>query len=68
MSWHYQIQEFEDILGKFYQIVEVYSCGAQTEDGITPMGKTPEELFRELERMLKDAKKYPVLPLLPHKD
>lgn len=59
---HYQIQEYECAGSKYYQIVEIYSYGARTENGIMPIGETPEELIQELERILKDAKKYPVLP------
>lgn len=61
-TWHYQIQEYDDKGQKYYQIIEVYSHGAKTENGVTPMGETPEQLIQDLERMLKDAKKYPVLP------
>ena len=65
-TWHYQIQEFcytdvLDVCHTYYQMIEVYSSGAKTENGITPMGETPEELINELERMIADAKKYPHL-------
>lgn len=66
-TWHYQIQEFRytdglDVTRTYYQIIEVYSSGAQTENGIAPMGETPEELIKDLEHMLEDAKKHPVRP------
>jgi hypothetical protein len=66
-KWHYQIKEFRytdvlDVARTYYQIVEVYSSGAQTSQGIMPMGETPEELIRDLERMLDEGNKLPVLP------
>lgn len=60
MSWHYQIQQFEDKGQDYYMMVEVYTNGARSLDGI-PMGETPQELIDDLQRMLDDAKKYPVL-------
>jgi hypothetical protein len=67
-TWHYQIQEFcytdaLEVRHTYYQIVEVYSHGAKTENGITPMGATPEELIFDLERMLSDARYREVLRL-----
>lgn len=66
-TWHYQIQEFcytdvLDVKRTYYQIIEVYSHGAKTENGVAPMGETPEELIQDLERMLEGAKTHPVLP------
>lgn len=60
-KWHYQIQQFEDKGEVYYMIVEVYSNGARTQNGVCPMGETPEELISELQHMLNDAKKYPFL-------
>ena len=66
-TWHYQIQEFcytdvLDVKRTYYQIIEVYSHGTKTENGVTPSGETPEELIQDLERMLEGAKTHPVLP------
>lgn len=61
MSWHYQIQQFEDTGQDYYMVVEVYTHGARSLDGIRPMGETPQELINDLQRMLDDVRKYPVL-------
>ena len=65
-TWYYQIHEFHrtdalDVAHTYCQIIEVYSSGPRT-DGTTPMGETPEELIEDPQRMMKDSKKYPVLP------
>jgi hypothetical protein len=61
MSWHYRIRR--RVIGeeKIFDIVEIYTTAGYTINGITPMGNTKKELFKELEMMLADAKKYPVL-------
>jgi hypothetical protein len=62
-TWHYQIQERADMGQKFYDIVEVYSDGSRTVNGIRPGGDTPEELIQTLERMLSDARHREVLTI-----
>ncbi|MGL5936646.1 MAG: hypothetical protein ACRCZI_13615 [Cetobacterium sp.] len=60
--WHYQIKKTVGEPNEtFFEIVEVYTNPTGWTDGIYPIGNTPEELIRELERMLADARKYPVL-------
>ena len=62
MSWHYQIRRKEIDDTVLYDIVEVYTDPyVWTVQGMRPCGDTPEEVIIELQRMLKDAKAYPVL-------
>jgi hypothetical protein len=63
MSWHYRIRKRKAPENKKYifDIVEFYGKRSWTVQGIKPYGDTKEELIQELERMLSDAKKYPVL-------
>ena len=60
--WHYQIRRRVINGEKEFDIVENYdTIGAWTECGVSPIGNTKKELLVDLERMLEDAKKYPVL-------
>lgn len=62
MSWHYQIRKRMVGDAVRFDIVEYYTdFAAWTENGMRPQGNTKSEVIRELERMLKDAKKYPIL-------
>ena len=61
MRWHYQIRQ-RDIDGAlFFDIVEMFDGPiGWTEDSMAPSGDTPGELLADLERMLADAKRYPI--------
>lgn len=60
--WHYNIRKPEVGGMVFYGIVKKYRDPAVwTVSSVTPLGKTKQELMRTLERMLRDAKKYPVI-------
>lgn len=58
-EWHYAIGK--DKYGHHY-IIEVYDNGSWTEP-IEPMGETVNELLRDLQAMLEDAKYYPVIDM-----
>lgn len=63
MSWHYRMRkrDFGDGV-VWYEMAEFYpDLGVWSSEGESPLGDTPEELIKTLERMLADAKKYPVL-------
>ncbi|MEK9894921.1 MAG: hypothetical protein VW577_05360 [Pelagibacteraceae bacterium] len=60
MGWHYQIRKRRLNGELWFDMVEVYDHG-WTVDGIEPGGDTPEEVIRDLQRMLADAHAYPVL-------
>ena len=61
MSWHYQIVDKDG----WYSIREVYSDigddkgEAWTEDAVAPTGTSREDVIKELEMMLEDAKRWP---------
>jgi len=63
MSWHYRIRKRIIEWEAVFDIVEMYGGPNKmwTENGMRPFGNTRKELIRDLERMLADAKKYPVL-------
>jgi hypothetical protein len=64
MSWHYRVRRREGPeKGKFiFDIVEMYNKPkGWTAEGMKPFGESKKELIWELETMLADAKKYPVL-------
>jgi hypothetical protein len=64
MSWNYRILHFETDIGDYYSLHEVYYHEgipfARTERDFA-YGETPEELIEQLEMMLKDAKKHPIM-------
>jgi hypothetical protein len=60
MSWHYQIKREAFEGSTWFELAEVYAPSGWTSGGV-PIGATPEEVIQVLERMLADAKKYPVL-------
>lgn len=55
MSWRYGVMENRDGI---FQVHEIYDENSWTEDAVVPYGETKAELIRDLERMLKDAKRY----------
>lgn len=57
MSWHYQVRRRTDKGQQWYDLIEVHRKCGHTES-ITPGGETRAELIAELERMLKDARRY----------
>lgn len=62
MSWHYQMRKRIIDDEEIYDIVEIYDQdNVWTMDGIAPIGNTKEELIQDLERMISDANKYPIL-------
>jgi len=62
MSWHYQIRKRVIDKEEVFDIVERYSNpDVWTVEGMKPVGDTKEEIIRDLEMMLADAKKYPVM-------
>jgi len=64
MSWHYQIRRIIwSYSGKStYDLVEVYrNPFAQTGYGVRPVGESRRSVIRQLEMMLRDAKKYKTL-------
>lgn len=59
MGWHYQVRKRND---GYFDVVEVYEHPrGWTCEGCDPFGDSYEEVVEDLERMLKDAKAYPVL-------
>lgn len=62
MGWHYQIRKRCDTGVVWYDIVEVYERPrGWTVEGMRACGETVDEVIEDLERMLKDARAYPVL-------
>ncbi len=62
MSWHYQIRHCTIDGADWYDIVEAYNDSTSwTQDGMAPGGEMATGVIETLERMLADAKKYPVL-------
>lgn len=62
MSWHYQIRKRVIDKEEVFDIVERYSNpDGWTVEGMKPVGDTKEEIIRDIEMMLADAKKYPVM-------
>lgn len=61
MSWHYQIRKRIIDGQKVFDIVERYGKDMWTVRGMNPTGESKAEVIRDAERMLADAKKYPVL-------
>ena len=66
-SWHYAIIKHDSSKNKklhYYAIHEVYRNPLMySEKESAPYGETREEIIKDLENMLHDAKKYPVLSL-----
>ena len=64
MSWRYQPVYQEDMFGRTVTLCECYfdehgKLEKWTEDGsIAPLGETPEELQKDLIRMLADSYKW----------
>lgn len=62
MSWHYQARKRVDKGQDYFDVVERYETpDGWTKDGMTPSGETLEELTQDLERMLTDVTRFPVL-------
>lgn len=61
MSWHYQVRKRTINGDPFYDIVEMFEGPlGWTEASMSPCGETYEEIIRDLERMLWDAKQHPI--------
>lgn len=63
MSWHYQIRKRTDKGQALYDIVEIYIKPKRgwTINSQAPQGETRAEVIRDLEMMLRDAKRYRTL-------
>jgi hypothetical protein len=61
MSWHYQVRKRNDKDNIYYDIVEMYENPiGWTKNSMSPCGETYEEIIRDLQYMLDDARQYPV--------
>jgi hypothetical protein len=61
MSWYYQVRKRIVDGSPIYDIVERYGRDMWTAQSMSPLGETKAEVIRDLERMLADAKKNPIL-------
>ena len=62
MSWHYQVRKYTANGQDIFDIVEVFTNPTGwTESSIHAQGETKDDVIHELEMMLADARKFPVL-------
>lgn len=62
MGWHYQIRKRSEDGMVLYDIVEVYeNPRGWTVEGMRACGETVDEVIEDLERMVQDARAYPIL-------
>ena len=66
MSWHYRIRRRKVTAEMWwYDIIAFYQRHGASVDAQTPGARSRKHLILELERMLKDAKKYRTLTQKP---
>lgn len=76
MTWHYAIGKNTEGEEDLYCIIEVYDDHDSegmirrgwTNDAIAPQGDTTKELLEDLNNMINDASKYPVVDMETGKD
>lgn len=68
MTWNYRIIKYDTNKNIVYRIHEVFydekgKIEGFTEDAVFAQGETVDELISDLQMMINDAKKYPILSL-----